>query len=315
MLAVNNVPNTQPQTTTITVPKRQMSVYNDVLASLFSATGLAGIRLSSSDDFVATQRIYATSSIGCTTGTTGQYVPGLDVTTAVKEGVLIQLKVSGIPGQPGTYRTNIGLLNPNATSANVTWRLYDKNNALVGSSKTIQYSPLGVQQPIPLSSFADNIPSAVDLSDAWLSFVSDQPLFAYASVVDNMTDDGTLITAAVDSGPPAAQTPSTSTFNVLEKNFSITISPAPTALKIGDVVTFHITVQESNHGFELDDPSGSPVIPSAIFSPGQVVDKTFTVRKNGTYSYFCTNLSCGAHTGMLGSFDVGAGSGDPQPHY
>jgi plastocyanin len=313
MLAPGNVDNTAAQSTTITVPKRQMLVSNDVLTTLFSATGIAGIRLSSSDDFVVTERIFATSSRGCTGGTTGQFVPGLDAGSAVKQGVLLQLKANGIPGDNGTYRTNIGVANPNSVAANVTWRLYDKNNSLIGSPKTIQYLPFGVQGPTPLSSFADNLPATADLSDSWLSYVSDQPLFAYASVVDNITDDGTLITGAVDSGV-AIQTGGL-TFNVLEKNFSITISPAPSTLAIGDVVTFHITVQESNHGFELDDPNGIAVIPSSIFSPGQVVDKTFTVRKNGMYNYFCTNLNCGAHTGMAGSFDVGQPSGDPQPHY
>jgi len=133
-------------------------------------------------------------------------------------------------------------------------------------------------------------------------------------VIDNVTTDPTFIPMSLDSGVPVTQTGSI-TFNVTEQNFSITISPAPTGLNLGDVVTFHITVQGSNHGFELDDPSGIAVIPSAIFSVGQVIDKTFTVRKMGTYNYFCTNLSCGFHTGMAGSFDVGQPSPDPQPHY
>src|SRR4029077_896777 len=118
---------------------------------------------------------------------------------------------------------------------------------------------------------------------------------------------------SVDSGVLAAQ--STKTFNVTEKNFSITISPAPTGRKIGDMVPVHITVQQSNHGFELDDPDGIAAIPSAIFSPGQVIDKSFTVGKSGTYNYFCANPSCGAHTGMAGTFDVGQPSPEPQPHY
>src|SRR6202521_1888101 len=118
MLAPGNVDNTAAQSTTITVPKRQMLVSNDVLTSLFSATGVAGIRLSSSDDFVVTERIFATSSRGCTSGTTGQFVPGLDAGSAVKQGVLLQLKANGIPGDNGTYRTNIGVANPNSVAAN-----------------------------------------------------------------------------------------------------------------------------------------------------------------------------------------------------
>src|SRR5436190_216256 len=54
-----NTDNTGAQTKPITVPKRTMLVYNDVLSSLFGVSGLGGLRLKSDDEFVATQRIYA----------------------------------------------------------------------------------------------------------------------------------------------------------------------------------------------------------------------------------------------------------------
>src|SRR5204863_3878472 len=121
------------QTTTITVPKRKMLVYNDVISALFGVGGLGGLRLKSDDDFIATQRIYALAADG---STTGQYIPGLDTTSAKKKGVIIQLRNNGGAGQIGTFRTNIGAVNPNAVAASVTWRLYDKNNALVGQPMT-----------------------------------------------------------------------------------------------------------------------------------------------------------------------------------
>src|ERR1700686_1657845 len=69
LLPVGNVDNSSRRSITITVPKRQMADYNDVVASLFSATGLGAIRLSSADDFVATQRIYAQTVVtDCGTG-------------------------------------------------------------------------------------------------------------------------------------------------------------------------------------------------------------------------------------------------------
>ena len=312
LLPVGNIDNSSRQSTTIMVPKRQMLDYDDVVTSLFNSSGLAAIRLSSSDDFVATERIYAqqgATSCNDNPGTLGQFVPGLDISAAKKQGVLIQLKKSD------KYRTNIGAVNPNATAANVTWRLYDKNNALVGSVKTITYAPFGVQGPTSLTSFADNVPGNADFSDAWASFVSDQPILAYASVIDNATTDPTFIPMSEDTGVPPTQSGAT-TFNVTLQNFSITISPAPSTLKVGDQVIFHITVLESNHGFELDGPNGSAVIAGAIFSPGMIVDKTFTVPSQGTYNYFCTNSGCGAHTGMSGSFNVGNPTYDPGgPHY
>jgi hypothetical protein len=310
--------NSGVQPITITIPKRQMVSYNDVVQSLFNNTSvnLAAIRLKSDDDFVATQRIYAqTTANACSSaGTLGQFVPGFDVSVALKQGVLIQLKST-----PSAFRTNIGLVNPNAAAANVTWRLYDKNNAVVGTVNTgampATIQPFGVITPVNLTSVF-NAPGA-DLSDAWVSFSSDQPIFAYGSVVDSATTDPTFITMSPDSGV-ISQQPTGKTYNVTEQNFSITISPAigPNDLKPSDEVTFHITVKDSSHGLQLNDPDGRALIPFVIFSPGQVVDKTFTITKTGTYSYFCVNSSCGTgHSSMTGEFIVGSASEPPPPRY
>jgi hypothetical protein len=317
LLAVGNVDNSSVSPKTITVPKRSMLVFDDVVASLFSGSGLAGIRLKSDDDFVATQRVYATAADG---STNGQFVPGLDTTTAQKNGVIIQLKATGGKGQARTFRTNVGVVNPNAVAANVTWRLYDKNNAVVGQPMTQTMPPFAVVSPSAMTSFGTNVSSTADFTDAWVSYTSDQPIFAYGSVVDNLNDAGTFIPMQADSGAPVTQptTPSSKTFNVTEQNFSITISPAIGAsdLKLGDSVTFHITVKDSNHGFELFDPDMIALIPPEIFSPGRVVDKTFTVTKNGTYSYFCANPTCGTgHNSMVGEFTVGNPSNPGNPHY
>src|ERR1051325_4067246 len=131
----------QPKTTT--VHPRQMAVYDDAITTLFSDTRLGGIRLSSADDFVATQKIYSVAA----NGTLGQFLPGIDSATAKKNGLLLQIKANGSNGQAGTFRTNIGILNPNNATANTTWRLYDKNNALVGDAKTLGGGPAAGLRP------------------------------------------------------------------------------------------------------------------------------------------------------------------------
>src|SRR5581483_10272710 len=249
LLPLGNVDNSGVQPKTITVPKRSMAVYDDVVASLFGSSGLGGIRLSSPNFFVATQRVYSRATDG---STNGQFVAGVDETTAMKNGVVIQMKSNG------SFRTNIGVVNPNASTANVTWRIYDKNNNLVGQPFNQSMPPLAVIGPSAMSAFqAAGAPSA-DLSDTWVTFSSDQPILAYGSVIDNLNSAGTYIAGASDSGglaytPPA---PQGKTFNVLEKSSSISITPQinPDDLKPGDKVTFHITVKDSNHGFELIDP-------------------------------------------------------------
>ena len=112
-LEANGLKESDVQFKPITVPKRQMVVYNDVLNAIFGVGGLGGLRLKSDDEFVATQRIYALAADG---STTGQYIGGLDVSSAKKKGLLIQLRNNGGPGQIGTFRTNLGAVNPNATT-------------------------------------------------------------------------------------------------------------------------------------------------------------------------------------------------------
>ena len=73
----------------LVVGKRKMVILNDIVSSHFGIRDVIGaIRLSSPDDFVATQRIYAVEE----KGTLGQFVPGLDVSSARKKGVLIQMQ-------------------------------------------------------------------------------------------------------------------------------------------------------------------------------------------------------------------------------
>jgi len=316
-LPVGNIDNAAVEPVSFTVPKRQMVNYDDVVGSLFHSGNIGAIRLQSGDDFIATQRIYATqiASQSCSiAGTLGQFVRGLDASTAMNQGVLIQLKSGGGSG----FRTNIGAVNPNAVPASVTWRLYDKNNALIATGTPVVMPPLAVIGPTNMASPFFFNPGSADLSDAWVGFTSDQPIFAYASVVDNGTTDPTFIPMEADPGaPPIA--PNAKTYTVTERDFLITISPRilPGDLKVGDQVTFHITVSDSNHGFELVDPNGAAVIAPQTFSPGTVIDKTWTVTSQGTYNYFCTNPSCGlGHDEMVGSFDIGSAS-DPGggPHY
>ncbi|MEO8033039.1 MAG: hypothetical protein ABI837_01305 [Acidobacteriota bacterium] len=288
--------NAGVQPVTISVPKRQMVVYDDVVGSLFHASGVGAVRLTSADDFVATQRIYA-QVVG---GTLGQFVPGFDVATAKKAGVIIQLKSSP------AFRTNLGAVNPNPDPATVTWRLYDKNNALIGQPKVDTMAPYSVISPLNMVGYLNG--GAADLSDAWVSFTSTQPLFAYGSVVDSGTSDPTFVPMSEDTGapPPSEVTPSAKTVDVKLQSFAIVVQSFTAT--VGDQITFHVHTADATHGFTLVDPSGAVLIPSMFLSASDAaVDKTITITKAGRYSYFCTLTTCGTgHLSMSGSFVVGA---------
>jgi len=316
-LPVGNADNSAVQSIDVTIPKRQMVLYDDVVASLFHAGGLGAIRLRSDDDFVATSRIYAqTTATACqNAGTLGQFLEGDDVSKASATGVLIQLKST-----PSPFRTNIGAVNPNSTAAHVTWRLYDKNNALVATGSPVTMPPYAVIGPTNMTAGFFFNANGFDLSDSWVGFTSDQPIFAYASVVDNVTTDPTYINMSKDSGTTQTTAPSAKTFDVTLRSFQIDISPAigASTLKQGDQVTFRVTnVQtDTTHGFTLISPTGNVVVPSRFYAPGTgTVAQNFTVTEEGTFTYFCTNTTCGTgHTSMTGAFDVGQPS-DPGGKY
>jgi len=276
-------------------------VYDDVVKALFPGSAILGaIRLTSHDDFVATQRIYADESLGPQNGTLGQFVGGVAPSQALTKGVLVQLKSSGVRGQKGTYRTNWGAVNPNPVVANISFKLYDRNNTLAGTNN-LTLQPYGVFIPTDIRSFFGN-PNR-DISDAWISFQSDQPIIAYSSILDNGSEDGTYIPAVADSGvepPPPA--PTSKTVTVKAFNFDYTFTPSA-PLRPGDEVKFLVSSTEGHHGIHVSAPGGATLF--SISSIGsQVIERTVTLPSAGTYTYFCT-FPCGTgHSTMDGSFSV-----------
>jgi len=299
-----NQDNTGAATKTVNVPKRTMLVLDNVVSVVFQAGGIGAIRLTSDDDFVATQRIYAKLD---GPKTLGQFVPGLDVTTALRKGALIQLKQNGSGGTIGTFRTNIGGVNPNAVDANVTLKLYDRNNAVV-QTKAFKFEEFGVLTPSGIAAFFGG---TNDLSDAWVSFDSDQPIFMYGSIVDNGSDDPTFITASADTGI-APSTPTAKTVTMVASNFKFTTT-GETGLGVGDQVKFVLSSTQGTHGYRLVSPAGQVLIDIGALS-STPTERTVTLPETGTYFFFCTFTECGVgHTSMAGDLTVGeADPGGPR---
>lgn len=296
-LPAGNVDNSGVAVKSITVPKRSMATYDDVVQSLFGGGApLGAVRLTSDDDFVATQRIYAAEAIG----TLGQFVPGVDPAQALAKGVVVQLKQNGAKGTRGTFRTNWGGVNPNGVVANIDFTLYDKHNTVAGTN-TLTVQPYGVIAPMALAGFFGN-PDR-DLSDTWMSFESDQPIFVYGSVLDNGSEDPTFVPASADSGV-APTLPQAKSVSISARDWVFDVS-IPEPLRSGDVVDFTISASQGVHGFELVGPGGQRLIPDVRFSGNNVIERRVTLPAGGVYSYFCTNSLCGeGHSAMSGTFNV-----------
>lgn len=300
--AVRDRDNTNAAVKTITVAKRSMARYDDVVQSLFDGGGgfpLGAIRLTSEDDFIATQRIYADARTGHQKGTLGQFLQGLDVSAARRKGVVLQLK-SGA-ATLGDFRTNWGGANPNPTAANVTLKLYDRNNALA-ATKSVTMQPYGVFPPDNIVSFFGA--AANDLTDGWFSYESDQPIFVYGSVVDNGSVDPTAVAAVEDTGVAPAPPPQ-KTVTITARDWEFDVSQ-PAALNAGDQVKFIVSNAEGTHGFRLTGPGGETLIDSFPM-PTTPTEFVVTLPSAGTYFYVCTNSGCGTgHFAMSGTLSVDA---------
>lgn len=308
-LPAGNNDNSAVAPVTATIAPRTMAIYNDVVQSLFGGgPALGAVRLTSDDDFVATQRIFADESANPQNGTLGQFVPGLELPSALKKGVLIQLRQNGGKGQKGTFRTNWGGVNPNAAAANVTLKIYDKQNAVVGTT-TMIIKPFGVLGPANIGALSTT--AGADLSEAWIGFDSDQPLFLYGSILDNGSEDPTFIPASSDTGvapqgPPPA--PEMKVVTITARNWSFDVqTSAP--LKAGEQVKFIIKSVQDRHGFHLSGPAGQNLIDVQLDSGSAPIERIVTLPAQGAYSFFCTLSTCGAgHFNMNGEFEVGQSS-------
>jgi hypothetical protein len=172
-------------TRSITLAPRELKVYEDVIATLFGAPETAGaIELTGA--VLAESRVYTPS---LPAPTTGSDVPGLPADEAYAESVLLSLSRSADSGQG--FRTNVGVYNPNADGVTFVVTLYGPGGVKLGDL-TRSLGALSATQVNDVFSAA-GITS--DVPDAYAIVASDggKQLFAYATVVDNQSQDSVFV--------------------------------------------------------------------------------------------------------------------------
>jgi len=187
-----NMNNTGAAEVAIEVPPRASLALDDIVQSVFGIEGAGGIRLRSDGLFFASSRTY---NLGADAGTFGQFIPGSAPEDALTSGIF--LSISNDPSAGGS-RSNIGFANPVAQPISVTVEIYDGGTGdLLGSmSKNLQ--PLAVFQINDV--FAWVGVSGEISSNATVEFRSDSPVLAYASILDNTTNDPFYALAFADRG-------------------------------------------------------------------------------------------------------------------
>ena len=182
-----------------TLLPRGMVVYRDVAASAFDAqiNGIGALRLVTARNIFANARIFNNqTAVGA--GTFGQHVAGLPRTSALTEGTIVGLSniVSAQPVGTPSSRTNIGFFNPNDSAATVAFELLDGNGTVIGT-RTLTINPWQQLQTSLIGGLITGING--DVMAATLHFLSSGSIYVYASVVDNVSGDGSYVTPGISS--------------------------------------------------------------------------------------------------------------------
>lgn len=172
-------------TRSITLAPRELKVYEDVIATLFGAPETAGpIELTGA--VLAESRVYTPS---LPAPTTGSDVPGLSADEAYADSVLLSLSKSADSGQG--FRTNVGVYNPNAEGVTFVVTLYGPGGVKLGELTR----SLGALSAAQVNDVFAAAGITSDVPDAYAIVASDggKQLFAYATVIDNQSQDSVFV--------------------------------------------------------------------------------------------------------------------------
>ena len=185
-------------TSTLLLPPRGGAANRDITTSMFNGlSGIGALRIVSTGTVFANARVYDDQTANGK-GTVGQSVPGLTRSQAVRNGVLVGLTSvqSGVSGANAigaqNARTNIGFFNPNDSPSTVAAELRDGNGTVIAT----QMITLGAFQHTQMALAGANglfTSETADFSGRSVTFLASQPLFAYASIVDNDSGDASFV--------------------------------------------------------------------------------------------------------------------------
>jgi hypothetical protein len=198
-LAVLNL-DSQPNTVTITARRENGSTIGqlsrtipvngrfrstDILGEMGGAVGEFGpITVESTNNRILSTVSEVTSSQG-----PGGFFPGVNVATAWQTGFMSEVIDTGNTGTPGTSRTNVGFNTVGGTAANVTVTFHNNDGTQVGVPLSFGVPANGMTQRNLIIRDLLASGGAVTNQNGYLKITSNQPLIAWASKIENLTDD------------------------------------------------------------------------------------------------------------------------------
>jgi hypothetical protein len=119
-------------------------------------------------------------------------------TPGLSEGTLVGLSniVSAVPVGTTSARTNIGFFNPGDSAATADFELLDANGTVLGT-RTLTLNPWQQLQLPLINGLFTGING--DLNAASIHYLSSTPIYVYASIVDNVSGDGSYVTPSTNS--------------------------------------------------------------------------------------------------------------------
>ena len=295
-----------------TLAPRESKAFDDICNQLFGApNSLGAVEFSTAGagGLVVTSRLYSPLA---TSGSVGMFIPGLPSSSAQAVTALTDL-------MNGDFRTNIGVYNPNTVSLTATIRLFD-GPVLLGTMPVT----LGPQTGAQVSDIYNTLKfGTLKTTNGYCtveSSVATAPVFAYAALADNTTQDTIFVVGAQDVvapqgfNPPTATpsgggaptpTPTPQSGNTVIVNVGqsggLNFSPSTAAIHVGDTVEWNFRDNTSNHsttsGTCTPDPYGygggdCTPLPGIVNwesgqkSFGEQFSRLFTTA--GSYRYYCS---------------------------
>ncbi len=266
-----NTDNSGAAEVPITVAPRQAVALDDILQSVFQIGGSGGVRLRSNRPFLATSRTY---NIGDgSSGTFGQFIPGLAPDQALPQGILLQ--VANDAASSG-FRSNVGFVNPSGATVTVTLRVFDASSATLLGEHSRTLPPYAFSQVNNVFNAIGAAETVVD--NATVEFTASAPVFAYASVVDNTSGDPIFVLPSADTGTQGgANNPPEGSIVTPSGDITVTVGQA-----VGFVASVTDPDGDLVTGLEWDFGDG-------ITASGLEVTHTFSAAGSYTVSFTATD--------------------------
>ncbi|MEO8585547.1 MAG: hypothetical protein ABI584_05260 [Acidobacteriota bacterium] len=195
----NQVTSTAIAASSFQVASRSQMAFDNILQSLFGSTLSQGafgpIRFDSTGPLIVAASVNNVNACG-TGAVSGQWLPAIAATQALKAGVIGQLAVSA--NSESGYRTNLVVMNPGSVAATTTVKVRQGGGTLLSTGTIGPLSANGFSQ-VALDNGTFPGLSGTTNANLWLEFTSDQPVLAYATMINNASGDPFAVVATSDA--------------------------------------------------------------------------------------------------------------------